>query len=238
VTVLLAPVYFFLLLFFYPWRLGIGPRLIRFYSGICLLIFRVKIEKKTHCKRFKEGKKGLLIISNHASFLDIFVLSALFGCVFVSKSEVRHYPIIGRIAALSGVVFFERSVSGERLRVLRQIAFKCSGRTLAVFPQGTTGRIREQLPFKRGIFKITELNPEITLLPVTLYYKEDSEIAWSRQSLKENAVRVCRQKSIHVKVNAHHPVTIDTYEGKKTAEICKLVEASVLAPLQRDYGDL
>jgi len=238
VTVVLAPVYLFLLLLFYPWRRIIGPKLVRFYSGICLLIYRVKIDRVKNYRAFKKNKKGFLIISNHSSFLDIFVLSALFSTVFVSKAEVKYYPIIGQIAWLMGVVFFDRGSTRERLRVVKTVADRYPGGSITVFPQGTTGRISERLPFNRGIFKVTELNPEIALLPVTLHYRDDAEIAWHRpQTLKENAKRVSRQKSVRLKVIIHGPVSIEKYKGKTAAGICKMVEETVLSHLQKEYKE-
>jgi hypothetical protein len=73
-------------------------------------------------------------------------------------------------------------------------------------------------------------------LPVTLHYKEDAEIAWNKpQSLKENAIRICAQKGIHVKVLIHNPVTINDYREKTSAQICKIVELTVLGPLQEEH---
>jgi 1-acyl-sn-glycerol-3-phosphate acyltransferase len=236
VTVMLGLFYFFVLLIFYKWRHGIGPKLVQWYSKLCLLIFSVDIEEIKNPDMFASRGKGALIISNHASFLDIFVLSSLFGSVFVSKTEVRYYPVIGQIAWLAGVIFLARDSSKERLRLLRTIANKCSNRILVVFPQGTTSRITERLSFNRGVFKVIELNPEVSLLPVTLYYKEDAEIAWNKpQSLKENAIRISAQKRIHVKVLIHNPVTIEDYRGKTSAQICKIVEKTVLGPLQEEH---
>jgi 1-acyl-sn-glycerol-3-phosphate acyltransferase len=236
VTLILAPLYFFILFVFFPWRYRIGPKLVQLYSKICLMIFRVTIDRANDSQFTDKGAKGMLIISNHASFLDIFVLSSSFGSVFVSKEEVKYYPIFGQIAWLMGVIFFNRTASHERLRVLNTITTTCSDRLLVVFPQGTTSRITERLPFNRGIFKVTELNPDISLLPVTLHYKEDAEIAWYKpQSLKENAMRVCAEKSIHVKVVIHAPVTIEHYRDKTASQICKFVEGTVLEPLQKEY---
>jgi 1-acyl-sn-glycerol-3-phosphate acyltransferase len=235
VTLILAPLYFFILLVFFKWRHRIGPKLVQLYSKLCLVIFRVAIDR-ADSQFYEEREKGMLIISNHASFLDIFVLSASFGSVFVSKEEVKYYPIFGQIAWLMGVIFLNRTASHERLRVLNTITDKCSDRILVVFPQGTTSRITERLPFSRGIFKVTELNPDISLLPVTLHYKEDAEIAWQKpQSLKENAMRVCAQKRIQVRVIIHAPVTIEHYREKTASQICKLVEKTVLGPLQQEY---
>ncbi len=237
VTVLLAPIYFFLLLLFYPRRRIIGPKLLRFYSKICLLIYRVRIDRVKNYGAFKKNKKGFLIISNHSSFLDIFALSALFSTVFVSKTEVMHYPIIGQIAWLMGVVFFDRSSFKERLRVVKTVAGGYR-RSITVFPQGTTGSITERLPFNRGIFKVMELNPETTLLPVTLFYKDDADIAWCKpQTLKENAKRVSRKKMVRLKVIIHDPVSSETSKGKTTADICKMTEEIVLGPLQKEYRE-
>jgi 1-acyl-sn-glycerol-3-phosphate acyltransferase len=239
VTVTLAPFYFFILLIFYRWRQSIGPKIVQFYSKICLLIFRVNIEQVKNYEIIKKRGKGILIISNHASFLDIFVLSALFGSVFVSKAEVKYYPIIGQIAWLMGVIFLNRNSSNERQRVLNKIVNKCSNRILVIFPQGTTSRLTERSPFNRGIFKAIELNPDISLLPITLHYKEDAEIAWNKpQSFKENAIRVSAQNKIHIKVIIHNPVTIDDYRGKTASQICKMVEQTVLEPLQKEYQEI
>lgn len=236
VTLILAPWYFLLLLIFYRWRYCIGPKLVQFYFKICLLVFQVQIEQvKNYGVRNKNGK-GLLILANHASFLDIFVLSAQFGTVFLSKSEIKYYPVIGQIAWLMGVIFLNRDASHERVRVLSAIADRCTKQVIAVFPQGTTGGISEQLPFNRGIFKVIELNPGLSLLPVTLHYKEDAAIAWKKpQSLRENLMKVCSLNKIHLKILIHDPVTIEDYRDKTASQVCKMVEHTILEPLRAKY---
>jgi 1-acyl-sn-glycerol-3-phosphate acyltransferase len=233
VTVMLAPWYFLILFIGYRWRERIGPKLVQFYSKICLSVFHVRIEKVIHYHVLKKKNNGMLIISNHSSFLDIFVLSALFGSVFVSKAEVKSYPVIGQIAGLMGVIFLDRDSSNERLRALNAIVNKCSRQVIAVFPQGTTSRITEQLSFKRGVFKVVELNPDILLLPVTLHYHDDADIAWHKpQSLRENAIKVCSMDKIHIRVTIHKPVTIKDYRERTTSQICKAVEQTVLGALR------
>jgi len=238
VTLILAPFYFLILLLFFQKRHCIGPKLVQFYSKTCLFIFRVHVDQVKNYGILKKDRKGSLILANHASFLDIFVLSALFGTVFLSKAGVKYYPVIGQIAWLMGVIFLNRNASHERLRVINTIADTCSDRILAVFPQGTTSRISERLSFNRGIFKVTELNSDISLLTVTLYYQEDDTIAWHKpQSFRENAMKVCAQKRIHLKVIIHHPVTIEDYQGKTASQICKMVETTVLKPLRGEYSE-
>jgi hypothetical protein len=89
------------------------------------------------------------------------------------------------------------------------------------------------LPFKRGIFKVIELNPGISIMPVTLRYREDAEIAWHKpQSLGENVMKVSAQDRIHVTVTVHRPFCINDYQGKSSAEVCSMVERIVLEPLR------
>lgn len=231
----LAPLYILILLTFYPFRERIGPRLVQFYSRLCLWIFSVEIEQVETERRAGKSQKGLIIISNHASFLDIFVISALFGSIFLSKAEVKRYPVIGQIAWLMGVIFFDRSSPEERTRVLRKISKNDSPRPISVFPQGTTGRIIDGLPFNRGIFKAAQLASNISLLPVTILYKKDREIAWHKpQSLLENARNVFAQKEIKVKVIVHKLLTSDSCRGKTAEAICKQVEGQVLGQLQKE----
>lgn len=236
ITLALAPWYFLLLLLFFRWRYRVGPKLVQFYSRACLRVLRVRIDQIKNSGTTEKLRKGALLLANHVSFLDIFVLSAEFGTVFLSKSEIKYYPIIGQIAWLMGVIFLNRDASHERLRVLRTIAGRCTEQIIAVFPQGTTGSIADRLPFSRGIFKVTELNPEIALLPVTLFYKEDTAIAWKKPaSLRDNLLKVCGQDTIHIRIFIHKPVTIADYRGRTASQVCRSVEKTVLEPLQKEY---
>src|SRR5580692_10031015 len=58
-------------------------------------------------------KSGLLF-SNHLSYLDVLAISAVAPAVFVSKAEVRRWPLFGWLAAIAGTVFVERA---RRLQV-------------------------------------------------------------------------------------------------------------------------
>lgn len=232
VTAALAPFYLGLLLLFFPWRKGLGGRLVGFYSKICLRIFGVQISHRVDLGGFRETRGKVLIISNHASFLDIFILSSLFATAFVSKAEVRRYPVIGQIAWLMGCIFLDRASSRERLRVMKAVAGRDSARILAVFPQGTTGSIKQRLPFQRGIFKAVELNPDITVLPVTLRYRDDDRMAWVMpQSLLEHARVIGSASGIRVEVIVHKPFSYGGNPGVSAARICKETEDALLRPL-------
>lgn len=80
-----------------------------------------------------------IIVSNHISWLDIFVLNAVVPMRFVAKSEVRHWPLIGWLCARADTLFIKRGRASDAARINRQIVqLLQQGECLAVFPEGTT----------------------------------------------------------------------------------------------------
>lgn len=80
-----------------------------------------------------------LLVSNHVSWLDIFVINALAPSAFVSKAEVRNWPVIGWLAARNDTVFLRRGSRGHSRIINAEIgALLDGGRNVAVFPEGTT----------------------------------------------------------------------------------------------------
>lgn len=82
---------------------------------------------------------GCLLVANHVSWVDIFVINALAPAAFVSKAEVRQWPLIGWLSARNDTVFLRRGSRGHARIVNAEIgALLDAGRNVAVFPEGTT----------------------------------------------------------------------------------------------------
>lgn len=82
---------------------------------------------------------GCLLVANHVSWLDIFVINALTPAAFVSKAEVSSWPLIGWLAARNDTVFLRRGSRGHARVVNGEIATHLdAGNNVAVFPEGTT----------------------------------------------------------------------------------------------------
>jgi 1-acyl-sn-glycerol-3-phosphate acyltransferase len=101
---------------------------------------------------------GLAVVSNHLSYLDILVMSAVRPFVMVSKCEVRGWPLLGWITAQAGTVYVERAdVKGGQkqthaeVNAMMAVAFR-SGLPVLFFPEGTTTSGDVVLPFRRGLF--------------------------------------------------------------------------------------
>src|SRR6185295_16037591 len=95
-----------------------------------------------------------LIVANHVSWLDILAINAVHPCRFVSKADVRHWPLIGWLVACGGTLFIERERKRDALRVVHQVADALrQGQTLAVFPEGTTSDGHGLLPFHANLLQ-------------------------------------------------------------------------------------
>jgi 1-acyl-sn-glycerol-3-phosphate acyltransferase len=96
-----------------------------------------------------------LIVSNHVSWLDIAAIHAVIPeAHFVSKADVKGWPLIGRLVSGAGTLFIEREKKRDALRVVHQMADALkSGDTVAIFPEGTTGDGRALLPFHANLLQ-------------------------------------------------------------------------------------
>jgi lyso-ornithine lipid O-acyltransferase len=95
---------------------------------------------------------GAFWASNHLGYLDILVLAAQAPVVFVAKREVRGWPIFGTLAALAGTLFIDRARSRAVAEVGTAVARTlATGRSVAVFLEGTSSAGNEVLPFRPSL---------------------------------------------------------------------------------------
>jgi lyso-ornithine lipid O-acyltransferase len=95
-----------------------------------------------------------LIASNHLSYLDILLYGATVPCVFVSKVEVRDWPLLGLLAALGGTVFIDRKSGASTAEAARRIEeLLAAGVLVLVFPEGTSSDGAEVLRFHASLFE-------------------------------------------------------------------------------------
>ncbi len=95
-----------------------------------------------------------LLVCNHLTYLDILVLVALTPAVFVSKAEVRNWPVFGWFAKRSGTLFVDRTRRSDVTRMNAEIdRTLAGGDVLVLFPEGTSWNGREILPFKSSLLE-------------------------------------------------------------------------------------
>lgn len=95
-----------------------------------------------------------MLVANHVSWLDIFVVNALTPVAFVSKAEVRHWPVIGLLAARNETVFLMRGSRGHARIINAEVGrILDSGSNVALFPEGTTTDGSQLLHFHAALLQ-------------------------------------------------------------------------------------
>lgn len=119
---------------------------------------------------------GHLLVANHVSWLDIAAVHAVLPQArFVSKADVKHWPLVGALVEGAGTLFIERSSKRDALRVVHQTAAALqAGDCVAVFPEGTTGAGPELLPFHANLLQAA-VSTQAPVLPVVLRWHEPGE---------------------------------------------------------------
>lgn len=113
-----------------------------------------------------------LFVANHISWLDIIAINAVAPARFVSKAEVRHWPLINRLVDAADTLYIERERRRDALRVVHQVAEALqAGDTVAVFPEGTTGDGHALLPFHANILQAA-IATEQPVQPIALRYAD------------------------------------------------------------------
>jgi 1-acyl-sn-glycerol-3-phosphate acyltransferase len=117
---------------------------------------------------------GALVVANHVSWLDIFVINAAAPCRFVAKSDIRDWPLIGRLVAAAGTVFIARGRQRDVRRIYEGLVSSIqAGDRVAFFPEGTTEAQGGLLPFHANLFEAA-IEARAQVWPYALRYETAS----------------------------------------------------------------
>ncbi len=115
-----------------------------------------------------------LLVCNHISWLDIVVIHATRHCRFVSKSELREWPMIGTLATGAGTLYIERENRKDAMRMVKEMTRALiAGDVLAIFPEGTTGDGIDLLPFHANLIQ-SAIEGHSPVQPLALQFVDSS----------------------------------------------------------------
>jgi 1-acyl-sn-glycerol-3-phosphate acyltransferase len=151
---------------------------------------------------------NVLLVANHISWLDIFVLNAHHPVRFVAKAELARWPVVSQMIRGAGTVFIERERRRDTHRVNRQVArVLAGGDIVAIFPEGTTSHGTDVLPFKSSLLQaIVEADGHVQ--PVAIRYRTpDGNIAMAPTyvgdtSFGQSFWAVCSERELTVELVA------------------------------------
>jgi lyso-ornithine lipid O-acyltransferase len=210
-----------------------------YHRAVCLII-GIRI----HQVGQRTTDSPLLILSNHVSWLDIIVITALTPVVFVAKHEVARWPIFGWLAKLQRTIFIERERRQKTGEATREMANRLSGGDAVVlFAEGTSSDGNRILPFRSALVGSvhhtlgdTTHHSSVTVQPLSLAYTGfggvptgralRGKVAWYGDiDLMPHMLDVLRSGAVDVTVSWGTAVAYTTSADRK--QIARVAETSV-----------
>ncbi|OUS04973.1 hypothetical protein A9Q96_12770 [Rhodobacterales bacterium 52_120_T64] len=192
----------------------------------------------------KHMKHGGALVANHSSWLDIFTFHSAARISFVSKSEIRSWPVIGFIARVTGTLFIERRPSLAKKHQSALLERLDRGDQLCFFPEGTSTDGRHVLEFKSTLFSVfhtPELIDHVWVQPSTATYfapngqAEDFFGWWGGMAFAPHILAVLAySRGGRVRVTLHDPVKASDFGTRK--ELARYCETEVRAGFAKDLG--
>jgi len=141
-----------------------------------------------------------LIVANHRSYLDPILMLCDLDALPVAKAELAGWPVLGKGAALAGILYLQRNNSGSRADTLRQIEAKIeAGFPVILFPEGTTSGLAGTLPFKKGAFQMAAKSG-LPIVPVALCFADERDFWVGTEGFFFHVTRRFQQKTISIRL--------------------------------------
>src|SRR6266581_2190387 len=191
----------------------------RRWSNTLLSILSVSVREKNAPKQLP-GR--CMLVLNHISWLDIFVVDARFPATFIAKSEIRNWPMVGWLSTLVGTLYIER---GKRSEVRRTL--------IAVFPEGITTFGRSLERFHSALFQ-PAVDAAATLQPVALRYLDaagrhtDAAGYVGDTSLLESVWTIVSTRHMIAEFNLLAPISVRAQTRRSLAEKAEIAIAGAL----------
>lgn len=188
-----------------------------------LLIFGVRI--KTCNERIVPRDGKYLVVSNHVSGFDHIAIIAHLcqgTLLSISKKEVEHYFIVGKIIHKAGFIPLDRQDPFDAMRKIRTAANYISSNeaSISISPEGTRSRDDRVLPFHAGSFKIAQ-RAQCPILVISL--RDTDKIK-----------RQCFRRITAVHIDFLKVLSKEEYAGKNTIEIAENVRNIIIDDLEKN----
>ena len=190
-------------------------------------------------------ERTTLYLSNHVSYIDIFVLGQL-PAYFIAKAEVASWPVLGTLAQFQNTLFIERKAgrAKKQLEVLQNHLEQ--GNSLTLFPEGTSTNGTYVEPFKSSLIEAANLpsGKRVAIQPVTVAYthyngelinnqKTRDHYAWyATMPFLSHFLGLMPRKKVGAKIHFHPVSYIDEFDTRKEcAQHCQQLVAAKLEEL-------
>lgn len=192
------------LLFFPLLSLAGRRRLVEKWSSQLLSMMNVKKRLKGFPQDRLPG--NVIMVANHISWLDIFVLNSTQAARFVAKKEMRKWPLVGLLVASCGTLFIERENRRDARRINDRISeVLVQGDCVAIFPEATTSDGTSVLPFHGSLLQPV-VEAQGAVQPIAIRYhnghgqRSESPVYIGQTNLLQSIWRIVSERELHVEV--------------------------------------
>jgi 1-acyl-sn-glycerol-3-phosphate acyltransferase len=208
------------------WNLLSRERLTQWWNRALLELLEVELRV-----RGEPLSGARLTVANHVSWLDISVMAAAEPTRFLSKSEVKHWPVAGWFADAAGTFYIRRGKGGARPLLDKLTPHLAAGGSIVLFPEGTTTTGASVLPFHPRLFAAA-IDAPCSVQPVAIRYSvaaSGTAIApfVGDDDLVSHLWRVLREPGLVAQVSYGRALA----PGQSRDELAAAAQASVVAML-------
>ena len=187
-----------------------SQRRLRIKQGWSKVLLRLCAIKVTYAGSPLQTGPVLWVI-NHVSWLDIFALNQVRAAVFIAKSEIRRWPLLGWLVSGADTIFIERASRHALQKVSHAMQEKFDrGQVVGLFPEGTTSPGYDLLPFYANLFEPAR-RANVAIQPVALLYfhhnkRSDFAAFVGDENLLQNLWKVLGGTGVRIEVEFLCPI--------------------------------
>jgi len=146
--------------------------------------------------------RGAMLVMNHVSWLDIFIVHSLRPAHFVAKAEIARWPLLGFLVGHTGTIFIERGKRHAVREVNHRLATMLrDGELVGMFPEGMTGAGDRLLPFHANLIQ-PAIDARTAVIVAGVRYREvdggptDATLYTAEVNLVQSLMRLARHGPI------------------------------------------
>jgi 1-acyl-sn-glycerol-3-phosphate acyltransferase len=200
---------------------------IRFWFHAVLRAFGVRL--RVHgARRFQEiPKRGVLVVSNHVSWLDELAIDSVQPIRLVAKKDIKSWPVLGRIITAAGTVYLDREKLRELPQAVNELAASLrNGSAVGIHAEGTTWCGLASGHYKPALFQAA-LDAGVPVRPIVLRYRIGDHLTTQpafigSDTLVDSIRRVLKVKDLVVEVHVLDEIAPGRAETRR--ELARLAE--------------
>lgn len=173
----------------------------------------------------RSAERPCLIVASHRSPFDILLVLHAFGGSVLARHDLERWPVLGRAARTGGTIFVDRQDPRSGVKAIREIRRRLqAGRTVTVFPEGTTVAGDEVHVFQPGALSAAR-GLDVDLVPVGIAY--ESGVEFVNESFGQHLLRVSQRPRTRVAIRVGPTIAGSADREALSASLRAAVQALV-----------